>query len=91
LDQGQQLICGMIIDSSNVSVKLLVKLNSSRATVVADLMKENGREWDSKILRENLIPMDMEVVLKIPWSYYNMEDVNLVPRVLRDADYGPSS
>jgi hypothetical protein len=61
---------------SNVSMKLLVKLNSGRAAVVADLMKENGREWDSEILRENLIPMDMEVVLKIPLSRYNMEDVN---------------
>jgi hypothetical protein len=28
-------------------------------------MQENGREWDSEILRENLIPMDVEAVLKI--------------------------
>lgn len=49
-------------------MKPIVRLETANAATVADLIMEDSRQWDVERLKENMIMMDVEAVLKIKLS-----------------------
>jgi hypothetical protein len=61
---------------ANISLKPIVRLESAKATTVADLIIEGTHQWDVAKLKENFIEMDIKAIQKINLGHYMMEDVH---------------